>query len=64
MDVPPGTVTSQVNEVPVNPDQEKSAGPDGLLPETTLCQEGINQQDESLVGTGNRPRRRVLKRAE
>ena len=35
-DVPPGSATVQVNEVPVSPDQEKRAGEEGLPPGTTL----------------------------
>lgn len=38
--VPAGSVTSQVNEVPVRLDQEKREGEEGLVPETTLKKKG------------------------
>lgn len=40
MDVPAGTATTQVNEVPVKLDQVKRAVPEGLLPGTTLKKKG------------------------
>ena len=60
--VPEGSVTSQVNEVPFKPDQEKRAGEEGLLPGTTLCTSTMDQSSGQWVTRENQPRRRVLGR--
>ena len=50
--MPAGSATTQVNEAPVKPDQEKRAGEEGLFPGTTLCTDTGDQLNETIDDRG------------